>query len=287
WDGSRWFQRMPATAPLPRASHAMAFDSQRGRTLLFGGSAGNLSRFGDTWQWDGSFWTPLAPATSPAARSAHALAYDSVRDRVVLFGGLSSLFGPVLGDTWEWDGTNWAQRMPVQSPAARQWTALAFDRARGRTVLFGGWPVFADTWEWDGTNWSPVAGAHAPPARYRHSLAYDSARGRTVLFGGQATAPPTSLQDTWEWDGTDWTQRATAASPAPRYGHVLAFDSARGRTVLFGHFPFADTWEYGPVAPGAWVPFGTGCAGSAGVPVLAAGSELRPYPGNNLAVEVA
>src|SRR5262249_17820146 len=43
--------------------------------------------------------------------------------------------------------------------------------------------------------------------------------------------------------------------------------------------------EYGPVAPGAWVPFGTGCAGSAGVPVLATGSELRPYPGNELTVE--
>src|SRR5262249_40878525 len=50
---------------------------------------------------------------------------------------------------------------------------------------------------------------------------------------------------------------------------------------------FADTWEYGPLAPGAWDPFGTGCAGSAGVPVLTAGSELRPYPGNVLTVEVA
>ena len=90
------------------------------------------------------------------------------------------------------------------------------------------------------------------------------------------------FQDTWEWDGTDWTQRPTASSPPARNGHVLAFDAARGRTVLFGSSSFADTWEYGPVAPGAWVPFGTGCAGSAGAPVLAAGSELRPYPGNDL-----
>src|SRR5262249_7770120 len=56
---------------------------------------------------------------------------------------------------------------------------------------------------------------------------------------------------------------------------------------LFGSRSSADTWEYGPVTPGAWVPFGAGCAGSAGVPVLAAGSELRPYPGNDLTVEVA
>src|SRR5262249_3203581 len=94
------------------------------------------------------------------------------------------------------------------------------------------------------------------------------------------------FQDTWEWDGTDWTERATASSPPARAGHVLAFDAARGRTVLFGNTSFADTWEYGPVVPGAWVPFGTGCAGSAGVPVLTAG-ELHPYPGNALTVDVA
>src|SRR5262249_52813903 len=148
----------------------------------------------------------------------------------------------LLGDIWEWDGANWTQRVPAQSPPARQSAALAFDRTRGRTVLFGGSNAgalptltFADTWEWDGTNWSPGGGAHAPPAGYQHALAYDSARGRTVLLGGVGAVPPNvAFQDTWEWDGTDWTRRATASSPPARYGHVLAFDAVRGRTVLFG-----------------------------------------------------
>jgi hypothetical protein len=296
WDGVHWLQRATASSPPGRCSHALAFDSQRGRTLLFGGLDSQFTSIGDTWQWDGSIWTQLASVTSPAARSAHALAYDSVRDRVVLFGGVSVAFGPVFGDTWEWDGGNWTQRVPAQSPPARQQTALAFDRARGRTVLFGGAPssnvvgtIFADTWEWDGTNWSPAGSANAPPRRLEHALAYDAARGRTVLFGGfgGANGSYVELQDTWEWDGIDWTQRATASSPPGRRGHVLAFDAARGRTVLFGSSSFTDTWEYGPVTPGTWVPFGTGCAGSAGVPVLAGVSELRPYPGNNLTVEVA
>src|SRR5262245_62043177 len=195
WDGTHWSQQTTATAPLPRALHAMAFDSQRGRTLLFGGFDGNVTRLGDTWQWDGSVWTQLAPVTSPSARSDHALAYDSVRDRVVLFGGLTSASSSALGDTWEWDGANWTQRSPAQSPPARQKTALAFDRARGRTVLFGGTEnstivtYFADTWEWDGTNWSRGGGTLAPQSRYQHALAYDSARGRTVLFGGLSRPP--------------------------------------------------------------------------------------------------
>jgi len=110
-----------------------------------------------------------------------------------------------------------------------------------------------------------------------------------VLFGGLGgtNAAPVTFQDTWEWDGTDWTQRATSSSPPARADHILAFDAGRGRTVLFGSTSFADIWEYGPVVPGDWVPFGTGCAGSVGVPTLTAGSELRPYPGNDLTVEVA
>src|SRR5262249_18210622 len=164
------------------------------------------------------------------------------------------------------------------------------------TVLFGGTEsnsgggtFLADTWEWDGTSWSPASGTLTPPGRYQHALAYDSARGRTVLFGGSAGPAFNYLpiQDTWEWDGTDWTQRVIPLSPPARANHVLAFDSGRGRTVLFGNLSMTNTWEYGPVTPGSWVPFGTGCAGSVGVPVLAAGSELRPYPGNDVRVEVA
>ena len=82
-------------------------------------------------------------------------------------------------------------------------------------------------------------------ARYGHALAYDSARFRTVLFGGAGNIGV--LSDTWEWDGTTWTQKSLATSPPARSSHALAYDSARGRTVLFGGRPdsglFSDTWE--------------------------------------------
>ena len=41
-------------------------------------------------------------------------------------------------------------------------------------------------------------------------LAYDPVRQRTVLFGG---ASGTLLDDTWEFDGQDWAQIATANAP--------------------------------------------------------------------------
>ncbi|MHA7630515.1 hypothetical protein [Corallococcus sp. M7] len=42
------------------------------------------------------------------------------------------------------------------------------------------------------------------------------------------------LNDTWEWDGTNWEQKAPAAAPSARMRHGLAYDSAGQRIVLFG-----------------------------------------------------
>jgi hypothetical protein len=134
-------------------------------------------------------WTQVANAPPlPAPRESHAIAYDSQRARIVVFGG--GVYGVGYGgDTWEWDGTTgiWTQ-VATTGPAARKGHAMAYDSQRGRTVLFGGFDnntIYADTWEWDGSTWSQVANS-GPVARCYHAMAYDSQLGRTVLFGGQA-----------------------------------------------------------------------------------------------------
>lgn len=72
---------VPARVLEARSSHAMAYDSARGRVVLFGGQGSS-----DTWEWDGNDWTLRSPNNSPPARSRHAMAYDSARQHVVLFG---------------------------------------------------------------------------------------------------------------------------------------------------------------------------------------------------------
>lgn len=159
-----------------------------------------------------------------------ALAYDMARGVTVLVSG---------DQTWEWDGTTWTRRM-VTGPSARLDHAMAYDAARGVTVLFGG----DQTWEWDGTSWTQrmVTG---PSARYGHAMAYDAARGVTVLFGGEDIfSRPNPYSDTWEWDGTSWTQRMVTG-PSARRDHAMAYNSLRAVTVLFGGYPPAgDTWEW-------------------------------------------
>jgi len=238
----------------------MAFDSQRGRTVLFGGKD-DSSPFGDTWEWDGSTWTQVA-TTGPSPRFAHAIVYDSQRARTVLFGGYF-----ILGDTWEWNGSIWTQ-VATTGPLGRHSHAMAYDSRRGRTVLFGGayysGIILADTWEWNGSTWTQVAIFAGATARFGHEMAYDGQRGSTLLFGGQY-GNSTSFHDTWEWDGGLWTQVATTG-PSARLWHSMVYDSQRERTVLFGGLGdfglLGDTWELS--FPGTAATFGTGC----GTPAL-------------------
>ncbi len=89
----------------------------------------------------------------------------------------------------------------------------------------------------------PVSG---PATRYITTMAHDLARGRCVLFGGLDGA--TYYADTWEWDGTVWSQMQPLVAPSARCGHGMAFDLGRQRVVLFGGAAvsnsFSDTWEW-------------------------------------------
>ena len=80
-----------------RHRHAVAYDSIRDRTVLFGG-ADNASVFGNTWERVGVTWVLREPATSPPAMTATALAFDSARGRTVLFGG-TPIGQPASADT--------------------------------------------------------------------------------------------------------------------------------------------------------------------------------------------
>ncbi len=62
-------------------------------------------------------------------------------------------------------------------------------------------------------------------------MVFDSVRSRIVMFGGRsATSVP--LNDTWEWDGSDWILRTPPVSPPAQSANGMAFDSARGVTAL-------------------------------------------------------
>jgi hypothetical protein len=233
-DGGTWTRRVMQT-PSARIGHAMAHDSARGITVLFGGYATGGFASAETWEWNGAVWTQ-SQMSGPLARAGHAMAYDSRRGVTVLFGGYGTSI--TSAQTWEWDGQVWIQRM-VAGPPFSSGHAMAYDSDRGVIVVFGGSGAGSgQTWEWDGSGdgtWTQrqVTG---PSARYGAAMVYDTSRGVAVLFGGQPNSTGLFSDETWEFDGSGagtWTRR-DVTGPSPRRSHAMAYDAAQGATVLFG-----------------------------------------------------
>lgn len=194
WDGTTWIQHAPLQSPNPRTSGRMV--STGTRTLLVGGwdYIGGVERVAPDliWEWTGVTWQ-LVDSGTPPVRTNYGAAYDARRDRVVVFGGMSGCdrnAATFLGETWEWDGSKWLQRFPLNAPSPRAWSKLSYDAFRGRVVLFGGKDrnsTFADTWEWDGTDWTLRLPTNSPPSSAGHGLTYDRQRRLTVGFGTPGT----------------------------------------------------------------------------------------------------
>lgn len=91
----------------------------------------------------------------------------------------------------------------------------------------------------DCVTWEEIRSS--PDARSHHAMAYDSRRGVTVLFGGVRYYSNSAFDDTWEWDGAQWT-RADTDGPADLYDVQLAYDQRRGLTILYGQYDDGDVW---------------------------------------------
>lgn len=193
-------------------------------------------------------WQPVFPAATPSALFHAASAQDILRGRTVLFGGTDGSYIP-LGATWEYDGVGWTATS-ASGPSPRYWPRMAFDAARGVCVLFGGSNGSDETWEFDGVAWTQAAPATVPLGRFAHAMWYDTARGVTMMFGGQAQPSGAVLNDTWAWDGVDWTQLQPATAPPGLWSIEATYDLARDRAVMFagalGNPPTRSqaTWEW-------------------------------------------
>ncbi|MEZ5962498.1 MAG: kelch repeat-containing protein [Planctomycetota bacterium] len=193
WDGIDWRQ-IQAPGPARRYGHAMAYDAERERVVLFGGH-GEFSDLGDTWTWDGTSWTESS-AGGPSARVGHKLGWHARSGRVVLFGGWwkpTGSFYVADNDTWTWDGDTWLQMDPDTPPPPRTDHGMTSSLSGEPLLLFGGFDLreLNDAWEWDGTNWSATTMSNRPPARRGHGLVQTDTI--TFCFGGRLSQG----EETW------------------------------------------------------------------------------------------
>ncbi len=211
WNGAAWRQRTTSSVtsgwakaigtgywypaydvPVPRRQHAMAYDSNRHRLVMFGGRGDTPDGFdaflGDTWEWDGLAWQ-LRATNGPSTRVSHSMAYDTSRGVTVLYGG----FGAVApGLVWEWNGNSWASNAPATGPSpnySQDAAAMTYLESRHR-IFFGPTTDGFSTrffWNWNGSAWSSEEPGFtdllvSPPYG---AMVYDTYRQRPVFFGGE------------------------------------------------------------------------------------------------------
>ncbi len=182
--------------------------------------------------------------------------YHAGLQRVVAVGYLNT--GPLV--TAAWNGAAWAE-LDTDGQSRRDGAAIAYDAARQRLVLFGGYFVSggtpsypAETWEWDGATWSLVS-TNGPAGRSGAAMAYDEVRHRAVLYGGARTSPTSSsFTDTWEWDGSAW-HLVAASDPLRVSGQqFLVYDSGRARVLLYMSSAIAGVARFWDWDGAAWAP---------------------------------
>lgn len=248
-----WTNMNPTSKPSGIAEHAMAYDSQSDKIILFGGR-NTLPSLGDTWAYDynTNTWTNMSPTNKPSGREFPAMAYDSQGDRMILFGGL---YGSPVGDTWAYDYNNntWTDMNSANGPSARYSHAMVYDSQNDRIILFGGAKSLNsfsdDTWSYNyNTNtWTNMSPMTKPTALAWHAMAYDSRSDRTILFSGKPDGP--ALDETWAFDFNNdtWTNLNPSTKPYGRFGHAMAYNARSDCTILFGGYNgswYDDTWSY-------------------------------------------
>ena len=284
-----WTQ-LTATGTPPTARYGMSarYDALRDRGLFFGGGTG-APNTNETWALSlgtTPAWTLLTTPNPPQGRQFHSATYDPFGDRLLVFGGSS---GPVLSDTWALPlaspGSSW---IPLTSTRRRGHTAL-FDPPRRRMVVFGGenGTQLNDVWELGMENtgtWARLNPAGTPPpARALHGAIYDERRDRMIVFGGRGGP---AMSDLWEltFSGTlEWRPIVAQGTPPPaRFDHVMVYDAARYRLLVFGGIDlngtYNDAWSLSLAGTPTWTQIATG-AGSK--PSARAGSQAVYDPLRN------
>jgi hypothetical protein len=134
-----------ACAPSARNEHALAYDPETKRVLMFGGHDGR-TELGDLWAFERSAWTELREATGnvPAAVAGHVMAYDPEAHVLLLVGGtrndvaVSASYGLLTGSM------TWLEARELGDiPSQRAHGSLTYDAAGQRMVFYdqGSWTL--------------------------------------------------------------------------------------------------------------------------------------------------
>lgn len=233
WNGESWRHVAPPRDWYEaREGAVLGFDPISMRLMGFSGSESDASMRWNGFNWNLSYNSSGLPPFYLAGTTTH-----HGMQRLLLWGIRYS--GYTDRHFYGWTGTNWELigDLPGSDPDG---VAVTYDSARDRLVACVQAPPFIETWEWDQTSWT-LKSTSGPSDRRHPALWYDAAQQKVVLFGGSRSVydgfggyTSIYLNDTWEWNGTSWSQRFFSSMPSPRSSSSVGYDTSRQVGVLIG-----------------------------------------------------
>jgi hypothetical protein len=204
--GGSWHEVI-GSGPAGRVGASMAYDTESGRIIMFGGAvrdggSGVTDAMSDTWAFDLSTgaWRSMAPEASPPPRAFGMMVYDPGSDLVLLWGGEQERPQLEGGDSSVWaydfDTDTWLELAPGDGTGPEPRWAASWVTLDGQAILMGGeyWHeqengVFRlaptqETWAFDAVDlkWSQITAL--PFATSGHSAA---ALGERVILFARGT----------------------------------------------------------------------------------------------------
>lgn len=248
WNGSHWLQRYPAHNPGGRAYHVMVWDSVNNRIVLFGGRQAGTTDLNDTWVFQNNDWSQITTTDAPSPRQFAGAAFDRARGVLVLFGGNHTVNATTTTgtptvtqyyDTWEFNGTNWTKVADNGPPVIKP--LLVYDEARHQILMIAEDASLVPamyTYDPSSHSWNSIKAATTTPQCVNDAaVTYQRSTATVLLVGGAcvtSTFSSSTIEDAWQWDGSDWTKIATKTAIVRVTDEALAYDAARDVTVEFG-----------------------------------------------------
>ncbi len=240
FDFQDWNQiRPPLPYPKGRREHAMAYDEDRGTTVMFGGWG--ISDDDGTWEFTDHKWVNNDTRNLSSSIEEPQMAYDSTRKKMVIFRG------DFVSETWEYNSIDWELRVEhapchpyLQSIGGcfRFDCAMTYDKILRGCVLYGGyfwWNMEGYTLNdislYDGTNWILLG---LQQTAIRHTLTFHEGLNRTVLLQAPNSNELYYLDCAPYGLDCSWSALPNPNPPEPRSNSVIIYNSARRSLFLFG-----------------------------------------------------
>jgi hypothetical protein len=227
-----WNNVTPAASPPVSGGASMAYLSDAGSVILYGGSTPLLGHdYNLTWSFSDGVWTRLNPASVPPGTFAGTFADDPTAGYGVLLLGVETPYAPASEQTWAFAQDDWTLAGSNSSLPPGGGETMVYDPASQEVVLVpnqgtGFASGSTSTWVYRESGWSELSTTIADGTLLVYDVADGYLLGFETSFGGTST---------WEFSNNTWTELHPSNSPTPGESGGITYDAHDGYVLFYDY----------------------------------------------------